>query len=146
MNPEADGKIFTENVFVSDLGVRHWRPKFDAVTGEAMQLPGTQGYIPPEVYSEGQAALGPATDIWALGCIGFELFAGIQLFEDEFAVDRFTKQGGAVASRQGEIIRYMRDNEPKVHSILNGCLQPDPTRRSTIWRVLSEVGPIPPKP
>lgn len=141
VNTRDDGGIFSENVFISDLGVRHWRPKYNAVTGQMMRIPGTEPYIPPEIFANGETALDLATDIWAVGCIGFELFTGIHLFEDEFAVERFASRGGEVQQRQHELLEIVKEREPKIYSILSGCLNPDPKRRYTIWRLLGEIGP-----
>ena len=141
VNTRDDGGIFSENVFISDLGVRHWRPKFNAVTGQMMKIPGTEPYIPPEIFADGETALMLATDIWAVGCIGFELFTGIHLFEDEFAVERFASPSNEIGRRQRDLLKIIEAREPKIYSILSGCLNPDPKRRYTIWTLLSEIGP-----
>ena len=142
VNPEEDGRILTENVFISDLGVRHWRPKFNSETQQMMKIPGTEPYIAPEIFSKGESALDLPTDIWAVGCIGFEVFAGFHLFENEFAVESFAKTRN-LPSKQYGIIQLMKEREPKIYSIIEGCLHPDPSRRFDIYKLQSEIGPNP---
>ena len=50
---------------------------------------GTSGYRAPEILSESRGQYTNKADIWALGCIVFELCAGRRPFADDFAVKKF---------------------------------------------------------
>lgn len=47
---------------------------------------GTPGYRAPELLREEGARFSPKVDIWALGCVMYELCTGRKAFKDDFAV------------------------------------------------------------
>jgi tetratricopeptide (TPR) repeat protein len=67
------------NVLVSGGGVKVLDFGLAALAGEAGSSAGTLAYMAPEVL-QGQAA-GAAADLYAVGVLGYELFAGWQPFE-----------------------------------------------------------------
>lgn len=88
----------------------------------------------------GYDALTPAADIWAVGCIGFELYSGIRLFEARNAIDRFAATGELPETQQ-RIILSLREDQRRIFRILSGCLNPEPNNRFDVYRLLSEIGP-----
>jgi serine/threonine protein kinase len=139
---DASGGISTENVFVSDFGIRHWFGRYNRQTRDMMKVPGTESYVAPEVFREGETALTPAADIWAVGCIGFELFTGTRLFETEAMVDHYVETG-YIPDRQIQLNQLYKLK--KIHGVLSGCMVSDPSKRSTIGNLFDQLvaeGPV----
>ncbi len=65
-------------VRVLDFGVARWLEEECPVTGEGTQI-GTPGYMAPEQV-EGHREVTPAVDVFALGCLLFELIVGERAF------------------------------------------------------------------
>jgi tRNA A-37 threonylcarbamoyl transferase component Bud32 len=106
---------------ITDFGLA--RP----LEGEAdagAKIVGTPAYMPPE-QAEGEQELGPASDVYSLGAILYELLTGLPPF-----------RGG-----QNEIIRQVKEAQPIAPSALNPqvgreldaiclhCLEKDPAQR-----------------
>ena len=71
-----EGKV--ENVLVIDLGITRPSASSRAIT-ESGVLVGTPNFIAPE-QARGDAAIAPAVNIFALGCVLFECLTGRRLF------------------------------------------------------------------
>lgn len=136
---EALGFISYENVFLSDFGIRHWFSKFNRETRQMMRVVGTVPYVAPEVSRGGEAALTTAADIWAVGCIGYELFTGTRLFETEAMMEHFVNTGYVDPIQLAKL-----RERPKMFDVLSGCLNPNITMRSTTWKLLELLGPSAP--
>lgn len=65
--------------FLSDFGIAYLQEATAHLTGTG--LLGTPGYMAPEIFRQGQAS--PASDIYALGMVLYELLAGQPPFEAE---------------------------------------------------------------
>jgi tetratricopeptide (TPR) repeat protein len=76
--PQADG---TTRVVVTDFGLAHGRVGDQALTRNVVV--GTPGYMAPEQVNGAEAA--PAMDIYALGCVLFEMVTGQRPFASENA-------------------------------------------------------------
>jgi serine/threonine protein kinase/Tfp pilus assembly protein PilF len=110
---------------VSDFGLAKWLDTVSELTC-TLTVFGTPGYIAPEQSENAAADLAPATDVYSLGAILFELLAGRPPFLGEHAV---------------AVIRQAADNDaPKLRSIISGasrdleticarCLERDPNLR-----------------
>jgi serine/threonine protein kinase/tetratricopeptide (TPR) repeat protein len=110
---------------VSDFGLAKWLDTASELTC-TLTVFGTPGYIAPEQAANAAADLTPATDVYSLGAILFELLAGRPPFLGEHAV---------------AVIRQAADNDaPKLRSIMAGvsrdleticarCLERDPNLR-----------------
>ncbi len=93
-----------------------------AMTGIGMLL-GTAGYMSPE-----QARGRPVdrrADIWAFGCILYEMVTGQRLFTGETATDVI----GAVVHKEPDIDQLPSSVPMRIRRLLERCLQKDPTRR-----------------
>jgi len=84
---------------------------------------GTPGYMAPEQI-DGQAA-SERSDIYALGLVLFEMFAGKRPFEapDLAAIHARQKQGAPSISTS------VRDLDPAVDHVIARCLDPEPLKR-----------------
>ena len=119
---------------VSDFGLAKWLDTKSELT-RTLTVFGTPGYIAPEQAANPTADLTPATDVYSLGAILFELLAGRPPFLGEHAV---------------AVIRQAADNDaPKLRSICPNasrdletvcarCLERDPNLRYQSAAALAE--------
>jgi len=93
-----------------------------AMTGMGVLL-GTAGYMSPE-----QARGKPVdrrADIWAFGCILYEMLTGQRLFTGETATDVI----GAVVHKDPDLDELPSKVPPQIRRLLERCLQKDANRR-----------------
>jgi len=119
---------------VSDFGLAKWLDTVSELTC-TLTVFGTPGYIAPEQAENAAADLTPATDVYSLGAILFELLSGRPPFLGEHAV--------AVLSQAAE------NDAPKLHSVVPKvsrdleticarCLERDPNLRYQSAATLAE--------
>lgn len=125
-------KVDMREVFISDFGVRPWWRRLEA-DGSVVKVPGTLFYNAPEVILYGQNGLTPAADMWAVGCIGFELLAGQKLFFSLEAIDRYCQT--KALSQQLLIIQQVAN----IAQLLAGCLQINPNDRWNVWILMAHL-------
>jgi serine/threonine protein kinase len=122
----------TGRLHISDFGLA--RPlKNDSGTA-AGTIVGTPAYMPPEQAAGEHERLSPASDVYSLGAILYELLTGVPPFRD---------------SRPTEIVRQVKEVAPLPPSQLNPrvgrdlettclrCLEKDPARR---YRTAAQLG------
>ena len=80
---------------------------------------GTLAYMSPEVYQYGKDHLSPASDIWAIGCICYELSCGRQLFETEEMLENYINSGHLDRSHHAHL-NYIKQKEPTNDSCSRG--------------------------
>ena len=98
-----------------------------AGTGAEHVLAGTPLSMPPEQIDGVDS--GPATDVYALGCLAFEMFSGRSPFSGR-TVDRLLdEKRGYVLPSANEIAPRL---PAKVHAFLAAALDPDPARRPEV--------------
>jgi eukaryotic-like serine/threonine-protein kinase len=98
-----------------------------AVTQAGIVL-GTPAYISPEIAS-GSSDVGPASDVYSLGCLLFELLAGSPPFTGESNQAVLTKRLTATAPR----VRSLRPETPAaIDEAIARVLDRDPSRRPTV--------------
>jgi Tol biopolymer transport system component len=112
----------------------------DLVTTEAGRLLGTPTYMSPE-QARGRPVDG-RTDVWAFGCILFELLTGRRAFEGETLADVLV----AVAERKPDWSALPRATPVRVRRLLERCLTKDPRARlqhvGEARIVLEDPGPV----
>jgi len=90
---------------------------------QAGVLLGTAGYMSPE-----QARGKPVdrrADIWAFGCVLYEMLAGRRAFDGETVTDVL----GAIVHKEPELARLPANTPPPLRTLLQQCLQKDASRR-----------------
>jgi serine/threonine protein kinase len=92
-----------------------------ATTGGAIL--GTVSYMSPD-QARGQA-VGRQTDIWAFGCMLFEMLAGRRLFDGDTASDVIA----SVLRTEIDFEALPADTPPATRRLLRRCLQREPSRR-----------------
>jgi Tol biopolymer transport system component len=95
------------------------------MTGVGVIL-GTAAYMAPE-QAKGRAA-DTRCDIWALGCLLYEMLTGRAAFEGESVPDILSK----VLQRDPDWTRVPSDVPPSVHRLIRLCLEKDPKKRRQV--------------
>jgi Tol biopolymer transport system component len=93
-----------------------------AMTQAGMIL-GTAAYMSPE-QARGRT-VDRRTDIWAFGCVLFEMLSGRRAFEE----DDVTGTLAAVVLKEPDWSRLPADTPPEITRLLRSCLQKDPKQR-----------------
>jgi len=96
------------------------------VESVAGQIVGTPGYMSPE-QARGQE-VDKRTDVWAFGCVLYELLAGRRAFAGETLTDSIA----AVLEREPDWHALPAKLPSKIRGLLRQCLQKDPGRRPDI--------------
>ena len=60
-------------------------------------------YASPEIVLENWEIVGPAADVWSLGCVIFEALTGLMLFDAEEVTDEETDYEGETDTESGEV-------------------------------------------
>ena len=104
------------------------------IEGQSVLIPGTLSYLSPERRFRNQAPSLQA-DMWALGCIGYEICIGQQLSvgNNRQPIDYYMI-GGVLSLTQVDQ-RY----HPHVRFIIEQCLQIDPSARCTASQLRDHI-------
>ena len=106
-----------------DSGQNTQSPTLSPGMTQAGMLLGTAGYMSPE-----QARGKPVdrrTDIWAFGCVLFEMLGGRRAFDGETVTDVL----GAIVHKEPEIDKLPSSVPQRIRRLLEQCLQKDVSRR-----------------
>ena len=129
------GTITPEGVHVSDFGLIYYHKYKTAMTRS--NIVGSPAYLAPEVLIHGESSITPRSDIWAAGCIGFELCKGEKLNDAHgthpapgiHPVEVYLK------NLRSERIRELSDVPSRfsniVRSVLKRCLEFESSNRPT---------------
>ena len=98
-------------------------PKAGPAATEAGLLLGTPAYMSPE-QARGMT-VDRRTDIWAFGCLLYELLTGRQAFQGDTASDSLA----AVLEREPDMALLPAGTPSGVRSLVRHCLEKDPKRR-----------------
>jgi len=107
---------------VSDFGLA---TSVHSGPGSDSRLSGTLPYMAPEQFSGGE--VGVATDIYSLGLVLWELFAGERALESSTFEEVFAFH--AAGSRVRKLVSIVPDIPVVIEDIVGRCLEPDPSRR-----------------
>ncbi len=119
--------LFDENgaAKISDFGVAK---QLDAATAHTQTgaILGTPSYMAPEQAEGGQDAVGPATDVYALGAILYETLTGRPPFRGPTVLDTLAQ----VREREPVTPRLLQPSVPRdLETICLKCLQKEPRKR-----------------
>ena len=104
---------------------------------------GTPAYVAPEAVTD-PARIGPAADLYALGCVGYFLLTGHRVFEGKTAVDLCIQHVTAAPRRPSEVAPIQLP--PELEDLLLRCLAKDPAARYASAAALAEALAAIPRP
>jgi eukaryotic-like serine/threonine-protein kinase len=113
--------------------------QFSTLPGETRVgvVVGTAGYMSPE-QARGQD-VDTRTDIWAFGCVLFEMLAGVKAFGADGGSDPIAK----ILGGEPDWTRLPKNTPAKLQQLLRQCLQKDPVRRpQTIAEARTIIGQL----
>jgi len=95
---------------------------------------GTIGYLAPE-QARGEPA-GPASDVFALGCVLYEMAAGMRPFDGATAIERLA---AVLSATPAPLTRVAPGVPPGLADIVSRCLEKAPERRFADASALAEA-------
>ena len=98
-------------------------PTMTAMSSQAGAIIGTAAYMPPE-QARGQV-VDKRADIWALGCVCYELLTGRRAFEGGTISDTLA----SVLAREVDLTHLPDSVPPALQKFIGRCLEKDATRR-----------------
>jgi len=137
----------TSCIKVLDFGLSKVTPKLpttprERTLTETKQVMGTAEYMSPEQWMSARD-VGPATDIWSLGIMLFELVAGQTPFER----DQLAQMCQAILGGKPPSLTAMRPDAPEgLEAIIFKCLAKDPSQRyANVSELASALIPFAPE-
>jgi serine/threonine protein kinase len=120
-------------IHITDFGIKYLsrvplpaaQPGCLPITGS---VPGTYSYWPPEIQIMAQSHATTQSDMWALGCIGYEMCMGQKLsqYNNRLAIDNYSR-GGYLDMSVVDPVRFT----PEIKTIIQQCLHRNPMQRCT---------------
>ena len=98
-------------------------PTLTGMATQAGMILGTAGYMSPE-QARGKA-VDRRADIWAFGCLLYEMLTGVQAFRGETVTDTLA----ALLKSEPDWSRLPSATPPHIRVLLRRCLQKDPRQR-----------------
>lgn len=93
-------------------------------------MPGTYRYLAPEVRSNGEASITTMSDVWAVGCIGYEICLGKKLVDNGELLDNYILKGDNDPGTLDKLISSIPERFGEdVRTIIRECLRWTPQRR-----------------
>jgi serine/threonine protein kinase len=124
----------TDQVRVTDFGLARSIEGSSDLTGTG-QVVGTPSYMPPEQAAGRRGAIGPASDVYSLGAILYELVTGRPPFRAETALDTLMQ----VLEADPAAPRLLNPTIPHdLQTICLKCLEKDPRARYGTARQLAD--------
>ena len=77
LDADARGTFRPSSIHIGDFGLRFYEAQ---EPDQQPFVPGFLPYVAPEIFQKGASGLTSTSDIWAIGCIGYELCTGLRLF------------------------------------------------------------------
>ena len=120
---------------IADFGIARPLADLDASSTSLAGPWGTPSYMAPEQIAADRAVLGPATDVYALGAILYELLTGRPPFQGSSALDTLDQ----LRNQNPVPPRRMNPKIPRdLETIALKCLEKNPSRRYATAKMLAD--------
>jgi len=140
---KPENLILRHDGFVKTLDFGLARHHTDATEPDDERVAGTLRYMSPE-QARGTAALTPATDVFSLGVVLYELAAGVHPFAPEGRNNTTLSVAGAIAGRAVPPPSSIVPSLPRAFdSLVLRMLDKDPLRRPTAEAVTAALRSLP---
>lgn len=117
------------------IGFRFARPIETAGMVRSSGIFGVPGYLSPEQALDRQDEVGPATDIWALGAVLFQLLTGRLPFQGKSRIDTLRQTVERALEFPNQ---YQPGISPKLEAVCIKCLEKLPSHRYNTAAALAE--------
>ncbi len=121
---------------VVDFGLVKEIARDDGDSTHAQTVLGTPAYLAPEMVDP-SAPTTPAVDLYALGCVGYELLTGRRLFEAKGSIELMIAHATKVPPRPMDVADILIPNE--LEALIMQCLEKSPAARPASAAVLLEM-------
>lgn len=101
---------------------------------------GTLAFMSPEQLCDGP--LGPAADVWAVGCLLWMALQRQALWEEVWDVEEHRKAGAVPEPLSAEALARCGAAGAQLQALLEGCLRVDAGGRASIREVVLQLGAI----
>jgi serine/threonine-protein kinase len=125
-----------DHVKVLDFGLVKELSEPDATASSQPALLGTPLYLAPEAITDPEA-VGPRSDLYALGAVGYQLLTGRPVFEGQTVVEVCSKH--LMAEPEPPSLDARLDVPPALERVLLDCLAKSPDGRPSSAAVLREL-------
>lgn len=133
-----EGRFVSQNVYVSDWGLPYC--SHFPVKGKPADVPGTYAYIAPEIFRDGETAITTKSDMWAVGCIGYELCIGQKLADNRQDLQNYVEHGESSPVHLDHLmVNIPRRFNNNVHEIIRACLYWDPQQRCSAVNLRNHI-------
>ena len=127
MNHYSDYEFDPQKVHLTDFGIAHIT-RLPNNTGGIHIVPGCVQYLAPEFRKFQTVNPTTMSDMWAVGCIGYEICLGLELTTD---AEWFQEIEAYVKGKPLNLWRIPERFSQHVHFVIQGCLEREPEKRIT---------------
>jgi len=121
---------------VVDFGLVKEIARDDGDSTHAQTILGTPAYLAPEMVDP-SAPTTPAVDLYALGCVGYELLTGRRLFEAKGSIELMIAHATKTPQRPMDVADILIPNE--LEALIMQCLEKSPAARPASAAILLEM-------
>jgi serine/threonine protein kinase len=128
VNRTTESNFTHQGIHISDFGVP-FCSSFP-VNKVSKEVPGTYRYLAPEVRLNGETSITTMSDIWAVGCIGYELCLGKKLANHGELLENHINRGNINRGTLDSLISSIPERFGEhVRTIIQECLRWIPQER-----------------
>ena len=116
---------------ITDFGLTSSATSREPITSHRAR--GTEGYYAPELLSEDHPTFTKKVDMFALGCLLYEIFDGKKAFHDNWSIQRYAHSAAQIIITLSDVPSQLRSH---VQQCVDELLQRDPILRPNITETL----------
>jgi|SRR5579859_6255058 len=117
----------SSNIHITDFGVT-FVTQLANPTGGYTTVPGSVQYMAPEIQNLRNIMPTTMSDMWAIGCIGYEMCLGVNMIS---MPEAFQEISAYINGQPLNLWRVPARFSQNVHHVIQTCMARDPTQRFT---------------